>query len=914
MRAFNKSFRHAGAALLCAGAVSAVCNQAAASDNYTLFETGQVRPLALSPSGRLLFAVNTPDARLEIFVIAGQKLVHVESVPVGLEPVAVGVKDEGEAWVVNHVSDSVSIVKVGPLGLGSHVARTLLVGDEPRDIVFAGPGKRRAFITTAHRGQNVPYDPQFTTAGIGRADVWVYDSANLNNTLNGGPLNIITLFTDTPRGLAVTPDGKKVYAAGHKSGNKTSVVTEILGLPTPDPQTNYAGVPQPHVGLMVKHDGEHWVDEIGRPWDQFVPFNLPDKDVFTIDAMANPPVESAGAYFPSVGTVLYNMVVNPVSGKIYVTNTEASNEERFEGPGIFAGHTVRGDHNKSRISVLTPGGGVAARHLNKHIDFTSCCDPVPNAEQALSMALPIQAAVSNNGKTLYVAMLGSSKVGIYDTAKLENDTFFPNAADQIRVSGGGPTGVVLDESRRQLYVMTRFDNSISIIDTQQRREVNHVAMFSPEPPSVTRGRRFLYDATLSAHGDSSCATCHVFSDNDDLGWDLGNPDGDPIVNNNPVKINLRPFPIDGSFMPMKGPLTTQSLRGMANHGPMHWRGDRTGSLTEPNIQPNSGAYNEREALRQFQAGFTGLLGRDADLPAADMDAYIDFQLQVMYPPNPIANLDGSLTPDQQAGRDFFFNPISDSGVITCEGCHRLDPDANRGSGERFPGFFGTDGEQAREVFPQVFKIPHLRNLYTKIGKFGNPSLAPLLGDAEGFMGFQGDQIRGFGVSRAGDLDTPFRFLHATNFNQDFIGGPNPQGFPPGLAGAPLRRKVEQFLLAFPTNHKPIVGQQITVRHDNKAAVAARVALLVARADAGDCDLIAKGDLPIKSRGFVYLGGGQFMTDRAADANMTTAQLVNKVNLPIESLTFTCMPLGSGYRAGVDRDDDGVRDGDDHRLD
>ena len=27
---------------------------------------------------------------------------------------------------------------------------------------------------------------------------------------------------------------------------------------------------------------------------------------------------------------------------------------------------------------------------------------------------------------------------------------------------------------------------------------------------------------------------------------------------------------------MKGPMTTQTLRGMANHGPMHWRGDRTG--------------------------------------------------------------------------------------------------------------------------------------------------------------------------------------------------------------------------------------------------------------------------------------------------------------------------------------------------
>jgi cytochrome c peroxidase len=73
----------------------------------------------------------------------------------------------------------------------------------------------------------------------------------------------------------------------------------------------------------------------------------------------------------------------------------------------------------------------------------------------------------------------------------------------------------------------------------------------------------------------------------------------------------------------------------------------------------------------------------------------------MYPPNPIANLDDTLTPDQAEGRDFFFNRISDSGVISCEGCHRLDPQANAEFGVKFPGFFGTDGQVAREVFPQV---------------------------------------------------------------------------------------------------------------------------------------------------------------------------------------------------------------------
>ena len=37
--------------------------------SYTLFESGQVRPLAMSPDGSRLFALNTPDNRLEVFNI-----------------------------------------------------------------------------------------------------------------------------------------------------------------------------------------------------------------------------------------------------------------------------------------------------------------------------------------------------------------------------------------------------------------------------------------------------------------------------------------------------------------------------------------------------------------------------------------------------------------------------------------------------------------------------------------------------------------------------------------------------------------------------------------------------------------------------------------------------------------------------
>jgi hypothetical protein len=57
---------------------------ARAQASFVAFETGQVRPLALSPDGTRLFAANTPDNRLEIFQIDGVGITHLGAVPVGL--------------------------------------------------------------------------------------------------------------------------------------------------------------------------------------------------------------------------------------------------------------------------------------------------------------------------------------------------------------------------------------------------------------------------------------------------------------------------------------------------------------------------------------------------------------------------------------------------------------------------------------------------------------------------------------------------------------------------------------------------------------------------------------------------------------------------------------------------------------
>jgi hypothetical protein len=434
------------------------------------------------------------------------------------------------------------------------------------------------------------------------------------------------------------------------------------------------------------------------------------------------------------------------------------------------------------------------------------------------------------------------------------------------------------------------------------------------------GRRFLYDAKLSSsHGDSSCASCHTFGDFDSLAWDLGNPDGVVIDNPGPfISLLLNVVtgqPMEPIFHPMKGPMATQSLRGMANHGPMHWRGDRTGGNSAPSAQPDSGTFDEHAAFAQFNGAFPDLLGRHTTLSPAEMNAFTDFILRITYPPNPNRPLSNVLTADQEAGRRLFDSvncgipsaPEFNGAVLTCTGCHQIDPNANPGSAA--PGLFGSNGRSSFDFSPQLFKVPHLRNLYQKVGMFGSAENPGFLG---GDNGFKGDQVRGFGFLNDGGLDTVFRFVHGISFSE-VANGPNSNSIPEGPEGERQRRQLEAFIMAFPTNLAPAVGQQITLTSASAAAVGSRIDLLRQRADAGECELVAKTRIDDDEAGFLYVGSGSFLTDRRGQPPITDAGLRSLAAGHGRSVTYTCVPPGSGVRIGVDRDGDGAWDGDERRA-
>jgi YVTN family beta-propeller protein len=310
--------------------------------SFKSFESPQVHPLALTPDGSKLLAVNTPDHRLSVFQLTGEGPALVAEVPVGLEPVSVAARNDREAWVTNWLSDSVSIVDLTT----ANVVRTIDVGDEPTDVVFAG---QLAFVCVSGLSQVKVYNPDSPA-----------DSPQ-----------VISIRGKQPRALVRDASGERVFVSVFESGNQTTVVSANQvkaagGPPKASPKMKKLP-PAPDVGLIVKWDGSNWADERGNTkWNALVPYTLADVDLVVIDATQSAPrVQNE---VRGVGTHIGNAVFDPAGNRLYVLNIEAHNEVRFE-------QNLSGRFTTTRVSLINfgpvgaPAPNTAAVNLNSHIDL-----------------------------------------------------------------------------------------------------------------------------------------------------------------------------------------------------------------------------------------------------------------------------------------------------------------------------------------------------------------------------------------------------------------------------------------------------------------------------------------------------------------------------------------------------------------
>lgn len=774
-----------------------------AQTGFVNYESSLTHPIRLSPDGSRLFVVNAPNGKLEVWSTANPDApLLLAQIPVGQEPVSVTPRSNDEAWVVNNLSDSISIVSVAM----GRVIGTIRVKDEPQDVVFAGTPER-AYVSVCASDQVRVFDP--TT----RAQV-----------------ASIAIAGKDPRALAKDPTGQKVYVLVHRSGNKTTVIDQSIAPPPPAP-TNMSLPAAPQQGLIVS--------STDPMWSGVIPFTLPDNDVAEITTSTN----TVARYFTSVGTILFDLAVDPSNGDLFVAGIESRNLVRFEP--VIKGHAI-----DSRLTKITTGVSpvVSPFDLNPGINYSLFPNP-----SALATALAEPTAVVWGPGVLYVAAQGTDRIGVVNTAGTVTARIDLGSTNTLTKKG--PRGLAYNAATNRLYVHNRMSASFSIIDTTTNTVVAEKPFaHDPTPQAIKDGRKFLYDTKLSGNGTMSCASCHIDGDIDMVAWDLGDPAGSL------APTPLQPFPfnafLQADFHPMKGPMTTQTLRGLSGIAPLHWRGDRA-------------------TLADFNPAFGSLLG-GTPLGATDLALFVGFMEAIAFPPNPNQNLDRTLvaTPtnnNAQEGFNVFVNTLVNSlgGLtLTCATCHSIPEGTN-------------DMVIAGLVIqaPQGIKTPHLRNAYRKTG-----------------MTASGQAKAGFGFTHDGAIPTVAAFLAK-----------------PVFVGWPSNKKddLATFVNAFDTGTAPTVGYDVHVDAATASlpATVSDIATLEAQAIAGNCDVTVKGMLFGLPRGLVYdAGTGLYSADDLSLGTFTWSALQTLALGGQAVLTFTGVAPGTGVRIGVDQDADGATDG------
>jgi YVTN family beta-propeller protein len=780
------------------------------AQSYVNFEGKQTNPIRLSPDGSRLFAVNTPDARVSVFDLGDPANPRrIAEIPVGIEPVSVNPRSNDEVWVVNEVSDSVSVVSVSK-GI---VTATLRVKDEPMDVVFAGG---RAFVS------------------VGRGNELAVFDVNTREELRRIPLKGLN-----PRALTVSPDGRKVYVAFALSGNRTTIIPKEKAPDQPGP-TNITD-PPPKVALIVDAEDPAWAKEIQ--------YTMPDNDAAEVDVDSLTVIR----YFRRLGTVNLGLGVNPQNGDLWVANTDARNRTFYEP-------NVRGYTHFNRVTRVDIATGLGTPFdLNPDIDYSV----MPNLEaRAKALAQPTAVVFDPSGEYFYVAAFGSDRVAKLNLAgsileRIEISSTKGVTADPKNKRG--PRGLALHPTGSHLYVMNRIANTIAVIDTKTSSVVAEFpsGSYDPTPEVIRVGRGFLYDARLSGNGTMSCASCHVDAEMDQLAWNLGNPDGQmQQLTVTQTGLTTTRFPAH----PMKGPMTTQTLRGLKGMEPLHWRGDRATFLN-------------------FNPAFDSLVGGEP-LSNTDMQAYKAFIETIVFQPNPHRNLDNTLPQnfaggDPRDGENFFRNtsfliPVAGAS-IKCANCH------DHPSGVTAASQFRIAQADAIDIV-QPLKVPHLRNVYQMV-YFDNTSGA--------------ESLAGFGLEHDG-VKAGIAQAHT---------GPRFEGIQDDKA---IINNLTAFLLCFETGTRPAVGYNLTVRQENlsSADLTNEWNTLEQQAQQGRIDLIAKAEFG----GLLYERGSRnYRSDVQPDLTRSRAWIESQV---AQGATVTVMgvPLGSGLRMGIDRDLDGSLDG------
>jgi len=786
-----------------------------------------VRPLALVSNGagnnEELWALNTQDSTLVRFptLISPQDL----EIRVPWGPVAVAYWDASPFAVVPVDGESppsaVSVFKQAPTPFNF-----------PEQLLVVSKGSRALSYIDRATGQllrmlELPDEPGDIVVNGKKA--WIACSAE-------DVVVEVNLVTNTIDRTYTVPSKHPLFLTLEErpSGPDTILVTPMLSGNNSVPE-NLAGARR--AGKAILDLDDPTVAAVG----------LPDEDLFRI----NPSTGTITPILRSAGTVLFGHGINPLTGDLWILNTEANNKdpENQTEPsinGFIASNRVALATLPSVGSLSAPGTPFA------FIDLDDTNPAIPGVQfNRLQRAVgqPYSIDFASNGNA-YITSLLSDVVVVHDAAG--------NYLSQINMPDNFiPRGIVVTEDDAGVVVWSGARAEARVYRTTPGHNLIrvHDLGYDPTPATVRRGRELFYDGSFSLNDNASCATCHVDGRNDLLTWNLSAGHSDD-----------------------KGPMFTQTLVGIDKLLPYHWRG-------------------ERADLIDFNGAFSGLLGGKTlgVGPGSDFEAFQAFVFSMQSSPNPFQDLSREISDDIQPPRlpaavtsasaingQGLFETTAVVGALVCTDCHTLPTGSNN-------DIFADDitGHLPRRSH---FKVTPFNGAWRK----GMPLVDIELIEDGITQPEEESPLLGAGVSHAG------RVLDLLEFLIEATGSPQTQA------------DITSFLHQLDQGIAPAVSRVFLLSPFTSGSVGPQLSGYLMPQAAENCDVIVYGTVQLNSvdTAMRWWWDRKAAVFKPEDSSVPTRTLNDFLaNVADESNTFEAVPLGSGERHGVDFDNDGLYNGD-----
>jgi len=539
--------------------------------------------------------------------------------------------DGKELYVTCESSHSVVVIDT----LTNQKIAEIPVGRHPIDVAF-GPDGARAYVTN-----------------------WLDDSIAVIDV--SGRTVIQTLpVGDEPRGIMTDRAGKYLYVCNTSSGNISVIETATMGGPArrEAKEIKRLAASRNPWSLALSPDGTRLL--VTNNLSRLVPFRA--ELISEVTAIETERAAVEDRYLVRGANLLQGVAWHPSGDFAFVTLNRTKGNVPMTR--LLQGWTIT-----NGLGILWRDGRVDQVLL----DEPGECFPDPTG-----------VAFTPDGRLALVTSTSTDRVAIVDVPKLigllqaatpyEREHILPNhlgkptefvvAHIQTRES---PRGILITPDGKTAYIANALDDSLTVIDVEQREAVGRIDLGGPAEITKTRyGERLFHSAKITFHRQFSCHSCHPGGHIDGITYDI-EPDGIGI-----------------------SPVDNRTLRGILDTAPFKWEG------TNPSLS--------RQCGPRLSVFFTRL----QPFSPVELSAVDNYICTIPRPPNRYRPLGAELTDAQRRGKLIFERTVTNDG--------RTISKQNRCTTCHFPPLF-TDrqqhdvGTRHRLDRQGKFDTPHLNNIY-----------------------------------------------------------------------------------------------------------------------------------------------------------------------------------------------------------